>query len=359
MSLSYLILQGDAYEQGWTHGQVLAEAVAHNLELYFQRFEREGRLSPREARARGEAYLGALRSYSPTYVQGLEGLAAGSKQPLLDLATLNVRYEILYHQFAHEGCTAFSCLRPEGSWLGQNWDWIAGVKGAVLHLQGPDGEVLSFTEAGIFGGKIGLNAHGLGLCINGLVSAHDDWSRLGPPFHLRTDQILQASSLEEALAYAMAMPRSGSANFLIAQEDRAIDLEVAPFATFRWDERCFVHANHFLEPSANPERSRFEELARSLHRHQRLAHLLEGELTLSDLQRALSDRKGAPYAICRSPSPEELEEGLPYQTVTSVIMDLRAKELWISDGPPDRNPYVRYTLRHGPDSDRSGRSHGV
>ena len=35
---------------------------------------------------------------------------------------------------------------------------------------------LAFTEAGIFGGKIGLNSAGLGLAINGITTVDDDWA---------------------------------------------------------------------------------------------------------------------------------------------------------------------------------------
>ncbi len=48
---------------------------------------------------------------------------------------------------------------------------------------------LSFTEAGIFGGKIGLNSAGLGLTVNGLTTTDDDWSRLSKPFHVRCYEI--------------------------------------------------------------------------------------------------------------------------------------------------------------------------
>src|SRR5439155_12775577 len=114
--------------------------------------------------------------------------------------------------------------------LGQNWDWIPQVQGAVLHTLEPDGlETLSFTEAGIVGGKIGLNSAGLGLAINGLLSSADDWSRLELPFHVRCYEILRRRSLAEAVDVVAREKRSCSANFLIAQTpDLAVDLEAAP-----------------------------------------------------------------------------------------------------------------------------------
>ncbi|RDI94765.1 peptidase C45 [Meiothermus sp. QL-1] len=352
--LPYLRLSGTPYEQGLAQGKALAEAIAHNLELYFRRFEVECRLVPAEARERGARYLEAIRRQSPAYAQGMEGIAAGSGQPLVDIATLNVRYELVYHQFSHEppnGCTAFALMPAYSAdgrlWMGQNWDWMEGVRGAVQHVTEPDGtRVLAFTEAGIFGGKIGLNSHGLGLCINGLVSKGDDWALLARPFHLRTYEALRARNLEEAKRILLQRPHGTSANFLVGQGGRAVDLEVSPMGIALWeDERQLVHANHYLDPGRfGIEVPPIEWLDRSHHRAERLGQRLrEVERPgLEDLKAALADRDGAPYAVCRTASPEEYALGEPYRTVVSVIMNLGTGELWISDGPPHENPYVCY-----------------
>lgn len=365
MSLPYLRLSGSPYDQGLAQGKTLSGAIAHNLELYFHRFETECKLPPSEARRRGELYLKAIREQSPTYTQGLEGLAAGAGQLLVDIATLNVRYEIIYYQLgqeatpqyiAHEapnGCTAFALLPPytadENLWMGQNWDWLEGVRGALQHIEEPDGtRVLAFTEAGIFGGKIGLNSHSLGLCINGLVAVGDNWAGLGKPFHLRTYEALRAPTVREAMRTLTEEPRTASGNFIVGQGDRAVDLEVAPNAVAVWeDERQLVHANHFVAP----ERygigvPRIEWLDRSHHRQERLEARLRvvAKPGLAEFQEALCDRDGAPYAVCRTASAEEYELGEPYRTVASVVMNLDTQELWISDGPPHENPYIHYRL---------------
>ena len=69
-------------------------------------------------------------------------MAAGSGHDLLDLLVLNLRYELLYYQYGvcaiggADGCTAFAVLPAASAnghlLLGQNWDWIPEVKGAVL-----------------------------------------------------------------------------------------------------------------------------------------------------------------------------------------------------------------------------------
>src|SRR5438093_2985317 len=155
----------------------------------------------------------------------MRGVAAGSGFDLVEIATLNVRYELCWFELGRnalaEGCTSFAV--PPGRsasghlLLGQNWDWIPGVQGAILRAIEPDGlETLSFTEAGIVGGKIGLNSVGLGLAINGLLSTADDWSRLAPPFHLRCYQVLRSRSFDSAARTVIDPPRACSTNVLIA-----------------------------------------------------------------------------------------------------------------------------------------------
>jgi isopenicillin-N N-acyltransferase like protein len=363
--MPYLKLEGPAFDQGHAQGKALQDAIAHNLELYFSRFEVECKLPAPEARRRGALYLDAIVNHNPQYRLGLEGIAVGSGQPLVDIAMLNVRYEIVYYQFAQDstpvylgreapnGCTGFAML-PEHTadqalWLGQNWDWMHGVKGAIQHIHNTDGSrILGFTEAGIFGAKIGLNSHGVGLCINGLVSNGDDWSKFGKPFHVRTYEALQTDTLPKAQSVLSEAPRTWSGNFILGHQDQAISLEVSPMGLGVWENtRQLVHANHYISPeSFGIEVPPIEWLDRSGHRHERLEEVLTAlhKPGLEEFKQALSDRDGAPYAVCRTPGQEEIDLGEPYSTLASVIMNLSTLEVWISDGPPHQNPYVRYTV---------------
>ncbi len=169
MSLPHLRLTGNAYEQGLQHGCTLKEQIAQNLTLYFDRFEQEGELSRDEVRCRAKRDTAVIQACNSDCFAALVGVAEGCDLPLEALVALNVRYEILYHQFAHSSgsdCSSFAVLpdtTADGHLLmGQNRDWIPQVQWAVLHVTEPDGlQLLRFTEAGIVGGKIGLNSEGL------------------------------------------------------------------------------------------------------------------------------------------------------------------------------------------------------
>jgi isopenicillin-N N-acyltransferase-like protein len=356
VTLPIVHLEGEPFEQGRQHGIALRDQIGHNLDVYYDRFQREGQLAPDEARARAARYRRVLDG--GPYFQALLGMAEGSGHAVLDLLVLNVRYELLYYQYGvcgisrPDGCTAFAVLPAASAnahlLLGQNWDWIPEVQGAVLHTQEPDGlETLSFTEAGIVGGKIGLNSVGLGLAINGLLSTTDDWSRLEMPFHARCYEILRRRSLDAAVRLVVDGRRSCSANFLLAQApDRAVDVESAPDSVreLRPSGNTLVHTNHFLDPGelgvVEPET---ERRPHSYWRQARMQTLLVAPVSVIDLGAALQDHNDFPDSICRHPNPEDPPEEW-CTTVTSAIMDLHARTLQLSDGPPCQHPYEHYSL---------------
>lgn len=357
MALSLVRLEGKPYAQGLAHGAALREHILHNLRLYFARFERELKLTRAETLRRANRYGAAIAAQSPDYHAGMRGIADGAGIAFEAIVALNVRYELFYDAFVErplpDGCTAFALLPTATTCghllIGENWDWIAGVRGALLHSREPDGlEVLAFSEAGIFGGKIGLNSAGLGLAINGLTSHDDDWARLHRPFHIRCYEVLHASELELAVGVIIGEERSCSANFLIAQvPDRVVNLETGPRGVHASAcvAGCLVHANHFLHPEAVGTTERNVETSpHSWQRQARLAELLAARpLGLADLQAALRDHAGYPASVCFHIDPAEPPEE-HYESVVSAIMDLHARALYLSDGPPCRAPYVRYAL---------------
>jgi len=351
-------LDGTPWEQGRQHGVALRDQIAHNLEVYYDRFLSEGKLEPSEVRRRATEFIPLLQSY-PDYFDALRGLAETSSQELVDVVMLNMRYELLYYQysvnpvFGPDGCTSFALL-PEASanghlLLGENWDWIPEVAGAVLHTHEEGLETLSFTEAGIIGGKIGLNSFGLGLAINGLLSTSDDWSRRVKPFSVRCYEILRARDVETALPIVTGLRRACSTNFVVAQPpDRAVDVEAAPDTTcaFYPDRGALAHTNHFVDPThLGVEEPISERRPHSYTRLSRMRELLEARkpLSVGDVQESLRDHDNYPDSVCRHYNPEDPPEEACV-TVVSVVMDLNDSTLWITDGPPCEHVYEPYHL---------------
>ena len=358
MTFPILHVDGTAYDQGRQHGAALRDAIDHNLAVYVERFATEGQLPLAEARARAERYLPRVATH-PAF-DAIRGVADGSGHDVLDVLLLNLRYELLYYQFGvcavPDGCTAFAVLPGASAnghlLIGQNWDWIPQVRGAVLHTREPDGlETLSFTEAGIVGGKIGLNSAGLGLAINGLLSTADDWSRLQLPFHLRCYDILRSRDLDAAVSIVTRTRRACSANFILAQTPaRLVDLEAAPdsLRELAPTDGYLVHTNHFLDPrQLGVEEPPSERRPHSYLRLTRMQSLLDARrpVSVADLEACLRDHDDYPDSICR-----HVDQQLPpeehYITVASAIMDLDERSLRLTDGQPCERLYEGVSLAH-------------
>ncbi len=351
-----LELEGSPYEQGLAHGHFARELIAQNLKIYFYRFERETKLPKAEVLRRAGLYLRVIEKLAPQYAEAMRGVAEGSNIDLLHIAALNARYELIYSEETRkalgqsDGCTSFALLPSKTAnghlIVGENWDWIPEVRGLVLKIREPGvPEILCFTEAGIVGGKIGLNAAGLGLAINGLNSEKDNWALLAKPFHVRCWEILRCTDFEQALRVVTEGERSVSANFLIAQApDRALDLETAPTGVSKLRPRdgWLAHTNHFIDlRSAGLIRNIHTSKRPSTeHRLARAQHLLRAssKLSVEKASEILRDHDDYPYSICRHPDenfpPEER-----YQSVVSVVMDLTEKSLAIASGPPCQHEY--------------------
>src|SRR5713101_5728079 len=326
-TLPTLTLKGTPYQIGYKHGNKARPEIEHNLEVYFHRFKSETELSHDVAVSRAAKFLEVINKLTPEYAETMKGVAAGSSQEILDITALNVRYELMYSQFSKLGlkpvpkifgCTAFATLPTavENGHLimAQNWDWIPDVKAIFLKVRNENGpDVLSFTEAGVVGGKIGLNSEGLGLLINGIVSSKDDWARLKKPFHVRCWEILRSKTLGRAARIVSQGQRNCSANFILGQQKRVglgkvVDIESAPEAVCELgpDKGALAHTNHFSNPrKLGVKQVLDEERLSTLQRYRRIQKLLDGtvrageRLSLASAKSMLREQHGEAESVCR------------------------------------------------------------
>lgn len=287
--------------------------------------EEELGLPWREALRRGRVHLERLAAHAPDHFAAVQGIAKGAKISEEEAGLLDARYEIFYSAYTKEagqGCTSLAILPKRSAYdeliLAQNWDWIPGIHVAWLHFQSSDLQVLAFTEAGIPGGKIGINSAGLALCVNGLVSLWDRWDGEGIPFHARTWMVLQSRNLAEAQEIIRSGFSTCSANFLIGQKEEALSLERAPHQTCALapNNGVLAHANHFL-CHVFPQML-WEECSSSFLRQARAEELLSRALKLAEPEifQILSDHYGFPESICRHAG-----DGKPwYATVLSCLL---------------------------------------
>ena len=369
--LPVLRLEGGPLACGRQHGRMARSAIAQNISLYLRRFEEDGHVDREEAHRRASAYLDVIERANPAYAAEMRGIAEGSRHELLDIVAVNVRYEILYTEFVRVGlereiaaagaggCTAFAVLPSHSAnghlLVGQNWDWIPGVRGALVRARrdGLPGS-LAFTEAGIAGAKIGLNDAGVGLAINGLVSDQDSWSRLRKPFHVRCWEVLAATRLEDAIRAIAGTERACSANFVLARAGGpadVVDIETSPDADFRLapEGGFLVHANHFVHPDTGGiHQPLAEDRTSTYQRYARMRQILgarvaTGRVTVDDLKAILRDHEGGTKSICRHVD-ETQPPNFRYETVVSAILDVDAGEMFVASGPPCTARYRLHRL---------------
>ena len=361
--LPSLTLTGTPYERGVKHGEAFTAEIAKNLEIYLDTFEHKG--SSRDVVYEQAAkFVPLIEAENESYAEEMRGVADGSGRTIEDITILNARYEVMYSAFKSvaddlgvtkpDACTAYGIrnTRSENghTYLGQNWDWMPGLETFVMDVRQDDNpDYVAMTEAGIVGGKIGVNEAGIGMTLNGLVTQNDGEDPFRKPYHVRFQEIFNAERMDSAIGSLIVDDRVCSANVIIAHESgEMINLELAPERAnyIQPDEDgLLVHANH-VEDTATMD-SEFEKLIPdTLCRAPRLRRLLRegtGKISESSIEAALSDHVGYPNSLCRHPDENEPELD-QLETGGSYIMDLTEKRLRGTNGPPCQHEYIEFNV---------------
>jgi isopenicillin-N N-acyltransferase-like protein len=364
-----LTVGDDAEERGRRHGERFARQIGENVEIYLERFAASG-LDREAALTEGEAWDRSIAEKAPEYGAEMRAIAAAAGRTRGELALLNARYEIAFTLFGRDarkadgpaaepdGCTTLGLL-PEATANGhtlmaQNWDWLSALRGNCLILRierTARPSLVCLTEAGIVGGKMGVNSVGIGLVENGLAGPHDGKNPYEKPFHVRCREVLDGANLNDAMLPVVATRRTCSGNFVVGcASGEIVDLETSPdeVAPLHPVGGIITHSNHFLDRRHG--RSQMERLApNTLFRAARLDRLLRrdlGRLDLAKIRAALSDHTGYPSALCRH-SDERQPAVRHTMTLASVVLDLDERAMWIAEGPPCESDYIRIDVTDG------------
>lgn len=362
-SLPLVAVAGGPLERGRAYGSQAAERIGRSIGLYEQVFRQHAGLDWAAAVARAERYLPAIEAYLPAALAEMQGIAEGAGVAFGDILALNARSELMFAAGGGDPgpgeCTAFALLPEAGEGgrglLGQNWDWLAFARDTMMLLavrreEGPG--YVTLVEAGLLA-KAGLNAAGIGLCTNTLVSTRDGRAgEGGVPYHIVLRRLLDATSLDAALKAIYLPRRALSANYLLADaRGLACNAETQPgggeaVRLLLPEQGLLVHANHFLDPGFAREDLRVRQSPSSQLRNWVLRERLRrgGPVSLERAMQALSDDRNAPYGVSAYPDPvrRPLER---YCTLASLVMDPAAGALYVAAGPPSRHPYRRYELQ--------------
>lgn len=348
---------GTPREIGHTHGSGARDKVKGTISFYSDLFQ--ARCSMDWAAVRGEAsqYVHPLEQTCPRYVEETRGLADGAGVDFLDVLAINVRTEIMFGLFTDpggvngkalhvdddipsDGCTSLGFVDEAGeSFIAQSWDWrpAQGPNLIVCHITQPGTgipDISMVTEAGIIG-KIGLNAAGVGCCLNAIRARGVDRTKL--PVHFALRSVLESHSRQEALEHLNALGLAGSGHILVGDGTGASGLEctVAGIKEIVMDKKRVYHTNHLILD--HPQVDEVPWMKDSYQRLARIQQLADVSIKVSgqDLEKLMhmfEDEEGYPCSINRKQEGESES-----QTLFTIIMNLSKQEALVRFGRPSEN----------------------
>ena len=368
-------LAGDPVELGYQHARLatplMADGDGRMLDLFAStvpsrplralvsaivqaRYRRLDRSFPDERRAEifGES-VGYVDPYShvfPTYQR---------------LVYLHALYDIAL-AFEHSpllACTAFVAsgdataggATPGHTIVGRNFDfdvdpWFDDDKVVEIVAERDRIPFASVAWPGMTGVVTGMNAAGIWINVNGGRAGELDSA--GVPVVFTTRAVLEgARTIDEAIALIRRDPPMASHILLLADGNtgEAAVVERAPgreLGVVRDRTPTTVVANHYRTPAlaADPKDARIRELTTTVARDARARELMErrsGAIDPAAAAAVLRDRLGPGDRLVPLGNRNALDAIV---TTHSVVADLTARVLWVSEGPHTLGRYVRIDL---------------
>ncbi|KAA8906852.1 hypothetical protein TRICI_005091 [Trichomonascus ciferrii] len=342
MSVPEIRVKGSPYEIGFGHGSQAKDRVRRSIEFYTAYFKDMANVSWDEVRRVSLEFRPSIEQRFPELFEELRGLAEGAGLPLADVMALNVRTEIAFGlqiTQATDGCTAmYWRASPKEVFLAQNWDWKEAQADALIALNAaPDGHprFQIMTEAGILG-KIGLNEHGVGCCLNAISATGLDASKL--PVHLALRRILNFDSAARAAQFLeKEYPCASAAHILVGDRDTGTGLE---FSSTDVQEllpdanNCIFHSNHYVVDHYREDGQKIVDVGPkdSPFRLKRISEITRTlSPTVPSIQSAFADKANYPGSICRQTQGE-----VESTTLFNIVMDLASAKAHVIIGKPDQ-----------------------
>jgi len=354
----FVSVSGSDRECGEQVGRATRGAIRSNLARYLEIIHRKTGMSRGDLDDFVTATTPSIKSFDEGIFAEIEGIAAGAGVSVADLVILNARTELMGsispRRSEESECTALGAT-PEATasghtLIGENWDWKSAVTDntVVIAVDKPGvPKCLIFTEAGMVG-KIGLNALGIGVCINFLASSEDKGA-VGVPFHVMLRKVLSARNMHEASRVVTQTRRGASGNYLIGSAGgEVIDIEVTPrqLDMLLPVDGIITHANHFSSPILRPFDTHRFSSTMTIVREDRARRLLKtdhGRVDVDSFKRVFRDHFSHPHSICRHADTtlHPLDQSI---TGASIIMDLDERVMHVTAGPPCEHHYATIPL---------------
>jgi isopenicillin-N N-acyltransferase-like protein len=345
-----LHVKGSPHERGIEYGRQVGDA----LELYWQELLRDVRdrvdkpMTEEQLRAWVLERSALAVAAAPDLDDEVRGIAAGAGVDYEIALTITFGQEVNdltaslgYHAPSSDPGRCLSIIVPPsrsatgGYLLAQTWDgpdW--GLPPLVCVVEEEAGSQAFLTDPGWVGG-VGVNDRGVASVH---TSAEISASPGGMPYPFIARRILQASSLDGAVAAITATPSTAGCHYVVATDEGLVDVEAAGTvsATLRYDGNLISTCANFVDPSCVAAQARPRNPV-SLHRVSRLVELASSRATWAPLElfQLLSDHQPGPEgrSVCLHPTPG--------RSLGSVVLDPSSLRMWAKSGNPCQPAPVR------------------
>lgn len=248
MSLTSLVVSGNAFAIGHTLGRFGAEAVHKHLRplpLWQSLAARAGSPAAQTMREQTEQRF-------PRYWQELLGLASGLQLPIDEVFLWNCRGDFV-QETSVDGCTTVLGPTAEGVLIAHNEDGLPQLRGHCALINVTPEEGLAFSSfcypGSIPGHTFAVNSRGLVMTVNNI---RPSTIPAGLPRQILARAALDAPDISSAIDLLCQNGRAGSFHHSLGQSGTARLVSVEATANgchVREVVKPHGHSNHLIEPS--------------------------------------------------------------------------------------------------------------
>jgi hypothetical protein len=347
-----LDLPAEPAARGRAHGEALRIKIAEKVERWRSVVASAHGCDPSTFLDRflaGTDFRPTIQRFAPDLLEEMAGIAMGAGQPAALIYGLQLMdEEWWFAEAAHEHCSSLAILpsRPgDPTLIGQTMDlprWFEGSQ-AIFRFPDRDGsQTLIITSAGMVG-LMGVNSHGLAVCMNSLRRLSN--SRAGLPVSCCVRRILTARDHDAAVRMTLEIPHATAQNYLIADRRAATSVECSANRSIASRARELptrvFHTNHAFEndderPDLAPAIP-VDSLLRLASLRERLGGL-KPEVGLDDIKAALGSQDHPRHPISKTPGPST--RPTTSRTFAAVIYELGGHgAVHFCGGPPSEEAW--------------------
>lgn len=329
----------DPRERGRIHGEHFRARIHEIASIRCDLVLSQGRFSSEhDVLETARAHLPVLEGFDRGLSEELLGIAEGAGEDPARIVVLNHYTDLkdVPGSSHDEECSSLAAQTPDGPLLAQTWDMHGSVEPYVCMLHVPEDEHPEqhvFTIVGCLA-LAGMNARGLGVCINNLKS-HD--AKVGVVWPALVRRMLAEGNAEAALHVLRTAPMSSGHHYLFGDASRVYGVETSGerkevVLDAAWsDGPSYLHTNHCLSPAIESV-SWVSEWSTSRERYAWLEASMAGAPIASrrDAWERLGSHDGYPRSLCTHLASEEQPHAM--KTCGAILVDPARRELWACHG---------------------------